>query len=71
MFNIIRSLKFTQTLRYSRDSLNPFYSDWLLASPSSYHSAIVCIVGGAGSILNGSNSHDSSNRFSLFASVAL
>ena len=57
--------------RNNGDSLNPFYSDWLLASPSSYHSTIVCIVAGAGSILSGSNSHDSSNRFSLFASVAL
>ena len=52
---------------------NPFYNNswWWLASPSSYGSGNVCLVGGNDSLLGGSGSYDYSSRVSLFASVAL
>ena len=52
---------------------NPFYNNswWWLASPCSNFSINVCSVRGFNSNLNSSDSAYYSNRFSLFASVAL
>ena len=53
------------------DSSNPFYSDWWLASPSSYSSDYMCTVSGGDSSLNIARSSNCHGWVSLFASVAL